>query len=112
MADLIFLLVHGENTIGLRLRQVTQIPEPEIPANGHDLCSLSGRAEICGEAVMKKDNQLRADVRKSGAPASQMGDPKQQTGDAPRLGAPGAGSPTVTISARYINSRLKQFCSR
>ena len=112
MASLIFLSVHRENTTGLRLRQVTQVPEPEIPAKGHDLCSLSGWAEICGEAVMKKDNQLLADVRKSGAPASQMGDPKQQTGDAPRLGAPGAVSPTVTISARYINSRLKQFCSR
>lgn len=61
---------------------------------------------------MKNDNNSPAKVSKSNVQASPIGDPRQETGQAVRIAAPGAAVPTVTISSRYINSRLKQFCSR
>ena len=69
------------------------------------------RPDVCnsGEAPMKKDTQIQANVRKANAQTSPM---KQQPEQPQRFGAPGTTPPVVTISARYIDSRLKQFCSR
>ena len=61
---------------------------------------------------MKNDNYSPAKVSKSNVQALPIGDPREKAGQAARLVAPGAAVPTVTISSRYINSRLKQFCSR
>jgi hypothetical protein len=67
---------------------------------------------------MKKDNQQHPGVRKSNAPVSPVREPA--TADSThRLDATSPGgdvervtTTTATISARYIDSRLKQFCLR
>lgn len=61
---------------------------------------------------MKTDKESPVKVSKANAQPLPIGDPKPQAGQASRLGAPGMNVPTVTISSRYIDSRLKQFCSR
>ena len=68
---------------------------------------------------MKKDTQPRSGVSKSNAPASAtaatMRTQQQPQAAAERkldAAAPAGSTPAVSISARYIDSRLKQFCLR
>ena len=68
---------------------------------------------------MKKDTQHRPGVSKTtalAAPGQQVSATLRKTSDAgsrvdvsaPKLSPP----PSITLSARYIDSRLKQFCWR
>ena len=63
---------------------------------------------------MKRDTQQRPGVGKTAA-AHAIGDPKPAAASsisAVRSETSGSVTTTVTISARYIDSRLKQFCCR
>ncbi|MEA2707412.1 MAG: hypothetical protein QOF78_13 [Phycisphaerales bacterium] len=68
---------------------------------------------------MKKDTRPHLGVSKSNASASARAAARAQHGSSnDRLDAPAAAvttcitAPAVQISARYIDSRLKQFCLR
>ena len=66
------------------------------------------------EVVMKRDTQQRPGVGKNApnySAGNSIGDPKP-AGSGARSATVGSVTPTVTISARYIDSRLKQFCCR
>lgn len=65
---------------------------------------------------MKQDTQHRQSVSKRAAPAP-IGDPREallpKTKSASVSNATGSSAHvSVTLSARYIDSRLKQFCCR
>lgn len=64
---------------------------------------------------MKKNTQPPAGVSKSNVTASAKAAttraPQQQSSER-RLDASAAPTPSASISARYIDSRLKQFCLR
>ena len=64
---------------------------------------------------MKKDTQPRKGVSKSNVTASATATTGTQQASPQRLDAAGSGAVSVTtppMSARYIDSRLKQFCLR
>ena len=64
-----------------------------------------------GEERMKRDTQQRPGVSKSAAVAP-IGDPRSAV-PGPKQGLSAVTVTTsVTLSARYIDSRLKQFCCR
>jgi hypothetical protein len=56
---------------------------------------------------MKKDTENRPGVRSQNASAAPIGDPRPSTPAVRR-----ETTAQVTISAKYIDSRLKQFCLR
>jgi hypothetical protein len=93
------------------------IDELEMPPDKAQSLRLfpSGQSKL-GETVMKKDTQQRPGVSKSSAKGSPLADPpRDQT--TPRRAEAAANSdsdtmPSITLSARYIDSRLKQFCWR
>jgi hypothetical protein len=60
---------------------------------------------------MKKDTQRRAGVSKAPVLTVPIGEPRpqQQSAARPQEAVP---SVTVSLSARYIDSRMKQFCLR
>lgn len=61
-------------------------------------------------SFMKRDTQQRPVVGKN-APATAIGDPKPAA-MSQKAASPSPATVTVTLSARYIDSRLKQFCCR
>ena len=64
---------------------------------------------------MSKDTKPQKGVSKSNVSASATVATRQQTSSAERrLDASASGAPTAVpaVSARYIDSRLKQFCLR
>ena len=58
---------------------------------------------------MRKDTQRKPGVSKINAPIAPIGE--VQSSPAPRARRPEP-AVSVTLSARYIDSRLKQFCLR
>jgi len=60
---------------------------------------------------MKKDTQQKTGVSKSNARTAPIGEPRESTGQNAPVSTSAKTSP-CTISARYIDSRLKQFCLR
>ena len=69
---------------------------------------------------MKKDTRPQKGVSKSNVPASATAgtQSRQQSSSQPRLSASGGNTDAVSVtapagvSARYIDSRMKQFCLR
>jgi len=62
---------------------------------------------------MKKDTQNKAGVSsKSNARTAPIGDARPSTASTTPVSASAAQASPCTISARYIDSRLKQFCLR
>ncbi len=57
---------------------------------------------------MKRDTQRKPGVSKTNAPIAPIGDPRAAATPT-RRPEPAV---SVTLSARYIDSRLKQFCLR
>ena len=58
---------------------------------------------------MKKDTRTNAAVRKAGAPAVPIGEPRMAQQSSPKRAEPSA---PVQDWARYADSRLKQFYCR
>jgi hypothetical protein len=63
---------------------------------------------------MKKDTRFQAGDSKSNvsAPAAAKAVRSQQQESAQRLDASAPCGPSVSVNARYIDSRMKQFCLR
>ena len=63
---------------------------------------------------MKKDTQHKTGVSKSNARTAPIGEPRTSSGSQPPAVSTAAATQAspCTISARYIDSRLKQFCLR
>ncbi len=64
---------------------------------------------------MNRDTQNKPGVSKN-APAAPIGDPQQRQAPATSVASATPRSPqgvvSVTVSSRYVDSRLKQFCLR
>ena len=80
------------------------------------LLGLSSGNLLQAERFMKKDSAIHAAVRKESAKTAPVREPRASN-HAPsqfRLDAEPAAAPpgTISVSARYIDSRLKQFCLR
>jgi len=60
---------------------------------------------------MKKDTQNKTGVSKSNARTAPIGEPRSSSGSQTPVSTAAKASP-CTISASYIDSRLKQFCLR
>ena len=73
-----------------------------------------GQQQNQARLSMKRDTQQRPGVGKNApnyAAGASIGDPKPAASTARSASSRGE-AVTVTISARYIDSRLKQFCCR
>ena len=71
------------------------------------LCGQS----ISREVVMKRDTQHRPGVSKT-AHAAPVGDPRTTSPQKQQASGVSVNPISVTVSARYIDSRLKQFWCR
>lgn len=64
---------------------------------------------------MEKQTQKRPGGSRGSAPAAPIGDPQVSSsggGSSQERRAAGASSASTPVSAKYIDSRLKQFCLR